>query len=107
MLDDGLHQDGVAGDGIYGAQIPGLPGGHQTVTYYVLRPGPFGNHGHRYAALLTVQSGPPNLPPVLSHIAQWPAPATSAARHHPRRSPRTIWPFRVGHRTYSIARASP
>jgi hypothetical protein len=34
MLDDGLHHDGAAGDGVYGAQIPALPLG-TTVTYYV------------------------------------------------------------------------
>ena len=34
MLDDGLHQDGNAGDGIYGGQIPALPVG-TTVSYYL------------------------------------------------------------------------
>ena len=34
MLDDGLHQDGVAGDRTYGGQIPALPVG-TTVNYYL------------------------------------------------------------------------
>ena len=34
MFDDGLHGDGAAGDGIYGAQIPVQPGG-TTVTFQV------------------------------------------------------------------------
>jgi sugar lactone lactonase YvrE/formylglycine-generating enzyme required for sulfatase activity/phosphodiesterase/alkaline phosphatase D-like protein len=34
MLDDGSHQDGAAGDGNYGGQIPGFPAG-TTVRYFV------------------------------------------------------------------------
>ena len=34
MLDDGLHGDGAAGDGIYGAQIPAKPVG-TIVSYYL------------------------------------------------------------------------
>jgi hypothetical protein len=34
MLDDGLHHDGAAGDGIYGGEIPAFPIG-TTVSYYV------------------------------------------------------------------------
>ena len=34
MLDDGLHGDGTAGDGIYGGQIPAKPVG-TTVSYYL------------------------------------------------------------------------
>jgi len=34
MFDDGAHQDGAAGDGVYGAQIPGQPAG-TTVAYYI------------------------------------------------------------------------
>lgn len=34
MLDDGLHDDGAAGDHVYGAQIPGAPH-NTTVTYYI------------------------------------------------------------------------
>jgi len=34
MLDDGAHQDGLAGDWIYGAQVPAQPVG-TTVDYYV------------------------------------------------------------------------
>ena len=34
MFDDGLHNDGAAGDGVYGALIPAFPGG-TTVRYYV------------------------------------------------------------------------
>lgn len=34
MLDDGLHGDGGAGDGIFGATIPPLPDGDQ-VTYFI------------------------------------------------------------------------
>ncbi|MEI6175759.1 MAG: DUF1566 domain-containing protein [Verrucomicrobiota bacterium] len=34
MLDDGLHGDGAAGDGIYGGQIPAKPVG-TTVSYYL------------------------------------------------------------------------
>jgi len=34
MLDDGLHQDGSAGDGVFGGQIPALPAG-TTVSYYL------------------------------------------------------------------------
>jgi sugar lactone lactonase YvrE/formylglycine-generating enzyme required for sulfatase activity len=35
MLDDGLHQDGAAGDGTYGGQIPAFPVG-TTVSYYLI-----------------------------------------------------------------------
>ncbi|MEI7635441.1 MAG: aryl-sulfate sulfotransferase, partial [bacterium] len=34
MVDDGLHQDGAAADGVYGAQIPAFPAG-ATVHYFV------------------------------------------------------------------------
>ncbi len=34
MLDDGMHQDGIAGDGIYGAAIPAQPSS-TIVSYYV------------------------------------------------------------------------
>jgi phosphodiesterase/alkaline phosphatase D-like protein len=34
MFDDGAHQDGGSGDGVYGAEIPALPDG-TTVHYYV------------------------------------------------------------------------
>ncbi|HEY6168977.1 MAG TPA: DUF1566 domain-containing protein, partial [Verrucomicrobiae bacterium] len=34
MLDDGAHQDGAAGDGVYGAQIPAFPNG-TMVSYFV------------------------------------------------------------------------
>lgn len=34
MADDGAHQDGAAGDGVYGAQIPAFPNG-TTVNYFV------------------------------------------------------------------------
>ena len=34
MLDDGLHGDGTAGDGVYGGQIPAFPAG-TIVKYYV------------------------------------------------------------------------
>lgn len=34
MMDDGSHNDGLAGDGIYGAQIPGFANG-EYVRYYV------------------------------------------------------------------------
>ena len=34
MLDDGLHQDGAAGDGVYGGLIPASPAG-TTVSYYI------------------------------------------------------------------------
>lgn len=34
MLDDGQHQDGAAGDGVYGASIPGQPSG-TMVRFYV------------------------------------------------------------------------
>ena len=34
MYDDGEHQDGTAGDHVYGAQIPALPAG-TTVKYYI------------------------------------------------------------------------
>ncbi|MBP6335208.1 MAG: lamin tail domain-containing protein, partial [Bacteroidia bacterium] len=34
MMDDGLHNDSASGDGIYGAEIPGMPGG-QWVRYYI------------------------------------------------------------------------
>lgn len=34
MFDDGNHGDGLAGDGIYGATIPGYPGG-TYVRYYI------------------------------------------------------------------------
>ncbi len=35
MLDDGAHQDGTAGDGIYGGQIPVFPAS-TTVSYYLV-----------------------------------------------------------------------
>ncbi|MEI7899993.1 MAG: DUF1566 domain-containing protein [bacterium] len=35
MVDDGAHNDGAAGDGRYGAQIPAFPSG-TAVSYYVL-----------------------------------------------------------------------
>ncbi len=35
MLDDGAHNDGVAGDGVFGADIPGQPGG-TWVRYYLM-----------------------------------------------------------------------
>jgi len=34
MYDDGGHQDGAAGDGVYGGQIPAFPAG-TSVSYYV------------------------------------------------------------------------
>ena len=34
MLDDGLHEDGAAGDHVYGGQIPAMPAG-TTVSYYL------------------------------------------------------------------------
>ncbi|MBI3880593.1 MAG: sulfatase-like hydrolase/transferase, partial [Verrucomicrobia bacterium] len=34
MADDGAHQDGAAGDGVFGAQIPAFPTG-TTVSYYL------------------------------------------------------------------------
>ena len=34
MLDDGAHQDGGAGDGVYGARIPAQPAG-TTICYYL------------------------------------------------------------------------
>ena len=34
MYDDGKHEDGSAGDGMYGAEIPALPAG-TTVQYYI------------------------------------------------------------------------
>ncbi len=34
MLDDGAHQDGTAGDSVYGAAIPAMPQG-TTVNYYL------------------------------------------------------------------------
>ena len=34
MLDDGLHQDGVSGDGCYGARIPAMPAG-TLVQFYL------------------------------------------------------------------------
>ncbi|WP_297091465.1 CotH kinase family protein [uncultured Draconibacterium sp.] len=34
MFDDGEHDDGLAGDGVYGGEIPGMPGG-VMVRYYV------------------------------------------------------------------------
>ena len=77
MLDDGLHQDGAAGDGIYGAQIPAFPAG-TNVSYYVSAQDSFGNSAADTLRSYTVQSGPPNLPPVLSNVAQWPAMPTSA-----------------------------
>lgn len=34
MFDDGLHHDGAAGDGVYGAELPAFPAG-STVNYYL------------------------------------------------------------------------
>ncbi|MCX6926967.1 MAG: aryl-sulfate sulfotransferase [Verrucomicrobia bacterium] len=41
MLDDGLHQDGAAGDGVYGGQIPAFAPG-ANVSYYVSAQDDFG-----------------------------------------------------------------
>jgi PKD repeat protein len=78
MLDDGLHQDGAAGDGIYGAQLPAYPAG-TNVSYYVAAQDQFGNIATDTVCSYTVQAGAPILPPVLSNIAQSPAMPTGAA----------------------------
>ena len=41
MLDDGLHLDGAAGDGVFGGQIPILPAG-ANVSYYITAQNDFG-----------------------------------------------------------------
>lgn len=41
MFDDGLHGDGAAGDGIYAAQIPMMPGG-TAVSYRIVATGSHG-----------------------------------------------------------------
>ncbi len=78
MLDDGLHQDGAAGDGIYGAQIPAFPAG-TNVSYYVSAQDDFGNTATDTLRAYTVQAGPTNLPPVIANVTQLPATPTSAA----------------------------
>ena len=70
LLDDGLHQDGAAGDGVYGAQIPALPAG-TTVNYHVsaqddfglTATDPVGAPASRYSYV--VQSAVTNTPPTL------------------------------------------
>ncbi len=71
LLDDGLHQDGAAGDGIYGGQIPALLAS-TLVRYYVSAQDDFGNTatdpvgapGTTYS--YTVQGAGSNLPPVIT-----------------------------------------
>ena len=63
MLDDGLHQDGMAGDGCYGAQIPAMTAG-TMVQFYISSLDAFDNAATNPvgapASLLfyTVQGGP-------------------------------------------------
>lgn len=77
MLDDGRHQDGAAGDGLYGGMIPAFPAG-TNVSYSISAQDEFGNTATDLLRSYTVQSGPPNLPPAVASITQWPALPTSA-----------------------------
>ena len=73
MLDDGSHQDGVAGDGIYGGQIPALSVG-TLVRYYVSAQDDFGNTATDpvgaplTAYSYTVQGAGSNLAPVIIEV---------------------------------------
>ena len=70
MLDDGLHHDGAAGDGVYGGQIPAFAAG-ANVSYYVAAQDnfgltsadPSGAPGSRYS--YAIQAGVTNTPPTL------------------------------------------
>ena len=73
MLDDSAHQDGAAGDGIYGGEIPVLPAA-TLVRYFVSAQDDFGNSasdpaqspGTTYS--YTVQNGGSNLPPAIATV---------------------------------------
>jgi hypothetical protein len=72
MFDDGAHQDGAAGDGTYGAQIPALAAG-TTVNYYLTATdgaglstaNPVGAPSTTFS--YTVQAGISNSPPVIAN----------------------------------------
>ncbi|MEI8206179.1 MAG: metallophosphoesterase, partial [Kiritimatiellales bacterium] len=67
MLDDGAHQDGAAGDGIYGASIPAMPTA-TTVNYYLTAldgaglssVSPAGAPGNFYSYTVTNSAGSPD-----------------------------------------------
>jgi hypothetical protein len=73
MLDDGMHQDGAAGNGVYGGQIPAFPAG-TTVAYYVSAQDDFGNTASDPAGApgatysYTVQGAGSNFPPVITAV---------------------------------------
>jgi len=83
MFDDGAHQDGAAGDGTYGGQIPALPAG-TLVRYYVSAQDDFGNIGidplgaPATTFSYTVQGGGSNLPPVITAVSNT-APVSGSA----------------------------
>ena len=96
MLDDGLHQDGAAGDGIYGTQIPALPSG-TTVYYYLVATGtlgisaasPAGAPGNQYSYI--VQTVVTNPPPMISGVTHTPAGVQIAWPSVPGRSYILLW----------------
>ena len=69
MIDDGAHQDGATGDGVFGGQIPAFPAG-TNVSYYILArdefdlaaTDPLGTPANRYSYV--VQSASLNTSPV-------------------------------------------
>jgi hypothetical protein len=78
MLDDGLHQDGAGGDGIYGAQISAQPSG-TTVYYYLTATdtlglsaaSPVGAPATQYSYV--VQTVVTNPPPIITAVTSTPA----------------------------------
>ena len=84
MLDDGAHQDGSAGDHIYGAPIPALPLG-TTVSYYLSATDSGGltatypTNAPASTLSYTVQAGTAsNTPPVIANATMTPSSPTAA-----------------------------
>ncbi len=77
LFDDGLHQDGAAGDGIYGGQIAAQPSG-ATVSYYLAASDslgltattPAGAPGTTYSYV--VQTVATNVQPIITGVTHTP-----------------------------------
>ena len=73
LLDDGAHQDGLAGDGRYGVQLPAFAAG-TLVRYYLYALDDFDNQATYPAGAPTttlsyaVQSASTNNPPVITNV---------------------------------------
>jgi formylglycine-generating enzyme required for sulfatase activity len=76
MLDDALHADGGAADGVYGGTIPAFGAG-TVVRYYVSAQDDFGNLAVAAARSYTVAGDATNLPPVATQVTQSPSVPTS------------------------------